>query len=177
MKALVSEYGARAAAFERAAHEIFAAHEQSGSRVVTLSASYATLTELNLRQTDLLKQALRCAENGLYRAAHVMAWAAFMDFLQEKLSSDGMVALRRERPAWKGADISEMAEYVPERQFVEVTKPLKLCTKNQMNALISLLARRNECAHPSEYYPGLNETLGYISELIQRLKVLATKTL
>jgi len=177
MDAVVREYGARAAAFQRAAHELLAGYETSAARGITLSRTYEDVEALNVRQGDLLKQALRCAEHGLYRAAHVMAWAAFMDYLEEKLSSDGLVRLRLERPKWAGADIHEIAEQVPEHQLIEVTKSLGLCTKNQMNALISLLRRRNECAHPSEYYPGLNETLGYISELMQRLATLAPKTL
>jgi hypothetical protein len=174
---LLRAYGAKVAAFERAAHSLLARHETSSSRVIELSQTYEDVAALNVRQGDLLKQALRCAEHGLYRAAHVMAWAAFMDFLEEKLSSDGLLKLRAERPKWQGADIHEIAEYVPERQLVEVTKPLGLCTKNGMNALISLLQRRNECAHPSAYYPGLNETLGYISELMKRLDSIAGKRL
>lgn len=41
-----------------------------------------------------------------------------------------------------------------------------------MKALHGLLNRRNECAHPSEYFPDLNETLGYIGELFKRIKQL-----
>jgi hypothetical protein len=39
-----------------------------------------------------------------------------------------------------------------------------------MRTLHGLLSRRNECAHPSEYFPDLNMTLGYISDLIDRIK-------
>jgi hypothetical protein len=177
MEELVREYGARAALFEQKAHAILALDEGSPSRAVVLSTTYEQLAELNVQQADLLSQALRCVEHGLFRAAHVMAWAAFMDYLEEKLSSDGLKALRVAYPKWKGVDIAEMAESVPERQFVEATRTLGLCTKNQMQALVSLLQRRNECAHPSSYYPEMNETLGYISELIKRLKTLAPKTL
>jgi hypothetical protein len=177
MDALVKEYGRRAAAFERESHHLLAGYESSTSRVIELSQTYRDVQTLNVRQADMLKQALRCAEHGLFRAAHVMAWAAFMDFLEEKLESDGLVRLKAERPKWRGSDIREMAEYVPERQLVEVTQQLRLCTKNQAQALVGLLQRRNECAHPSDYYPGLNETLGYISELMQRLATLADKDL
>ena len=174
---LVRSYGIRVAAFADEAHKIFARNETSTSRVIALSKTYEDVAALNVRQADMLKQALRCAESGIYRAAHVMAWAAVMDYIEEKLASDGLVALRQERPKWQGADIREMAEFVPERQLVEVLRPLGLATKNQVNALVSLLARRNECAHPTDYYPGLNETLGYISELMQRLATLVGKSL
>ncbi len=124
-----------------------------------------------------MKQSLRCTEEGLYRAAHVMAWAAFMDFLEEKFQSDGLVKLRAARTAWKGKNIEEVREYVNEYQLVEACQDLGLSTKNEVKALLGLLNKRNECAHPSNYYPQLNETLGYISEVIQRIKTLQPKTL
>lgn len=165
----VRHYRVQALAFVDEAHRIFGQHEQSAeSRVVNLEKSYAALDQLNLRQDDLFRQALRCAEQGLYRAAHVMAWAAFMDFLEEALSRD-FKTLKALRPAWKGDSMEVMREYISEHQFVEATQPLGICTKNQMKALLGLLNRRNECAHPSDYYPGVNETLGFIAEVLQRL--------
>ena len=73
--------------------------------------------------------------------------------------------------------MAEMREYVPERQLVEVTQAVGLCTKNEAKALVGLLDRRNECAHPSAYFPQMNESLGYVSELLQRLRLLAPKQL
>src|SRR5258708_25108542 len=125
----------------------------------------------------MMRQALRCAENGLYRAADVMAWAACMDYIEDKLSEDGLVKLRAARPVWKGKDIHEMAEYVAEYQLVESLKALGLATKNETNALLDLLRRRNECAHPTGYLPQVNETLGYISEVLQRIARLSPKSL
>jgi len=164
--------------FELQAHALLAIHESSSkSRVVVLEDTYRSLGVLNLRQDDLMKQALRCTEAGLFRAAHVMAWAAFMDFLEEKFQSDGLVKLRAARTAWKGKNIEEMREYVNEFQLIEATLDLGLSTKNEVKALHGLLNKRNECAHPSNYYPQLNETLGYVSEVLQRIKTLQPKTL
>jgi hypothetical protein len=106
-----------------------------------------------------------------------MTWAGFMDFLEEKLASDGLVKVRAARPAWKGKDVEEMREHVSEHQLVEVAQVIGLCTKNQTKALLGLLNKRNECAHPSNYHPNLNEALGYISEVISRIKVLQPKTI
>jgi hypothetical protein len=176
--ARIRELIASAAEFERQAHALLAIHESvSKSRVVVLDQTYQSLGALNLRQDDLMKQSLRCTEEGLYRGAHVMAWAAFMDFLEEKFQSDGLVKLRAARTAWKGKNIEEMREYVNEYQLVEACQDLGLSTKNEVKALLGLLNKRNECAHPSNYYPQLNETLGYISEVIQRIKTLQPKTL
>lgn len=167
----------RAGEFQAVAHGILARHEAAQSRVVILEDTYAELGALTLKQDDLFRQGLRCAESGLFRAAHVMAWAAFMDFLEDKLASDGLVKVRTQRPAWKSHDMHELREYVPERQLVEVAQAIGLCSKNETQSLVGLLQRRNECAHPSEYLPGLNETLGYLSELIQRIRLLQPRVL
>jgi len=168
----------RAEAFRNDANAILGTHESAQkSRIILLEETYDKLALLNLKQDNLFKQALRCAENELYRAAHVMAWAACEDFIEEKLSEDGLVKLRAARPAWQGADIREMAEYIPERQFVDVMKVLGLTTKNETAAFVSLLQKRNECAHPTGYYPDLNQTLGYMSEILLRLKSLSLKSL
>jgi len=164
--------------FEQKAHALLAVHESaSQSRVVVLDQTYGSLGALNLKQDDLMKQALRCIEAGLYRAAHVMAWAAFMDFLEEKYQSDGLLKLRAARTAWKGKNIEEMREYVNEYQLVEASQVLGLSTKNEVKALLGLLNKRNECAHPSNYYPQLNDTLGYMSEILQRIKTLQPKSI
>ncbi|HEU5159784.1 MAG TPA: hypothetical protein VFU43_22505 [Streptosporangiaceae bacterium] len=153
-------------------------HESANvSRVVVLENAYNSLALLNIKQDDMMRQALRCAENGLYRAAHVMAWAACMDYIAEKLSADNLVALRAVRPGWRGRDIREIAEYIAEYQIVEALKAVGLATKNETNGLLGLLRRRNECAHPTGYLPQVNETLGYIDEILQRITKLAAKNL
>jgi hypothetical protein len=169
---------AKAQAFELEAHQILSRHESAvASRVVVLEQAYDSLALLNIKQDDIMRQALRCAENGLYRAAHVMAWAACMDYIEEKLAADHLAKLRSVRPNWRGRDIREMAEYIAEYQLVESLKAVGLTTKNETNALLDLLRRRNECAHPTGYLPQANETLGYIAEIIQRITKLAPKNL
>ena len=168
-----SEWVARVLAFENEAHAVLEVLEEAPSRVIALSSTYKELDILSLKQDDLFRQSLRCIETELYRAAHVLAWAAFMDFLEEKLASDGMKKLKAVRPKWSYDSMEDLREGVSEYQIIEAAKPVGLCTKNQVKALHGLLNKRNECAHPSDYYPGLNETLGYASELLQRIQQLA----
>jgi len=166
----------RARAFEKEAHAILAFEEAARSRVVNLTETYKALGGLTLKQDELFRQALRCVENGLFRAAHVMAWAGFMDFLEEKLGSDGFVSLGRVRPLWKLGtveDVRDQSDYA----IIEACRAMGLCDKTEMKALHGLLNKRNECAHPTNYFPGLNEALGYISELIQRVQALRPRTL
>jgi hypothetical protein len=167
----------RARAFERDAHTILSVHEAAPSRLVLLEDTYKRLTTLSIRQDELLRQALRCIENELFRAAHVMAWAGFMDFLEEKLASDGLKKLQGLRPKWKTGSIEDLREDVNEHQLIDAARDLGLCTKTEAKALHGLLNKRNECAHPSDYYPMLNDSLGYVSEVLQRIGQLQPRTL
>ena len=177
-EALVREYAGRLASFQTQAQAMLAQHETSRrSRVITLSTSYDDVSSLNVQQDELLKQALRCAEHGLYRAAHVMAWAAYVDCLMEKLASDGLVQLRALRSKWTFKDMADLAEQHTEYAFLEAARELRLLSKADFKALSGDLSRRNECAHPSGYLPGLNETLGYIAGLVQRIRNLEKKSL
>ena len=54
---------------------------------------------------------------------------------------------------------------------------LKLLTKAEEKILKGLLSKRNESAHPSGYKPGLNEALGYLSELLNRIPTIGLRTL
>lgn len=168
---------AQVRAFEKVAHKILSTQEASAeSRVISLDESYKRLAGLSVAQEDLFKQALRCASEGLYRAAHVMCWAALMDFILEGLESHGIKKLQIAYPKWQVTnDAHELAEYVSEAQLLLSLQKLTICKKNEVKALTGLLNKRNECAHPSEYLPALNETLGYISECFQRLENLKGK--
>lgn len=167
------------AGFEADAHTILGRHEASSkSRVITLDQSRRKLQGLSLRQQDLLVEALDCVEHGLFRAAHVSAWQAFMDLLQEKLASDGLVKVKAARIGWaKFATMDDLREEISEFQFVEVAKAVALVSRGEMKTLHGMLSTRTQCAHPSQYRPGLNEALGYVSDLISRMGQLQTKTL
>src|SRR5260370_29613078 len=102
----------RGSASQREAHLILSRHEAARSSVIRLEETYKRLGALSLRQDDLFRQALRCIEQDLYRAAHVMAWAAFMDFLEEKLASDGLATVRAVRPNWPAGTVEELRENV-----------------------------------------------------------------
>lgn len=168
---------ARVQAFEAEANLLFATFETSSTaRVMTLERSYEQLKLMNLRQDDLFRQSLRCTEHGLYRAAHVMCWAACMDFIHEVLDEFGIKSLLKLYPKWETTkNVSELAEYVPEAQLLNALSKAGLCTKNEVKALQGLLNKRNECAHPSSYLPGQNEALGYVSECLQRMSHLNSK--
>ena len=157
------------------AHRILATVESARARRFTLDASYRTLGRLSLKQDDLFRQALACVEHQLYRAAHVMAWAAFMDFLHEKLAQDGLRRLRQARQAWKVKHVEDLRTHA-DYQIIEAGEDCGLYGRTMKKALHGLLNRRNESAHPEEYYPSLNDTLGYVDELFKRLAMLRGRT-
>jgi len=163
--------------FEREAHLILSRHETAPSRVVLLEQSYKRLSGLSIIQDELFREALRCVENELFRAAHVMAWAGFMDYLENRVAQGGLPKLKQCRPNWKVKSIEDLREQVPEYQLIEAFSDIGFVTKNEKKSLLGLLNKRNECAHPSNYSPGLNETLGFISELLQRIEILKQKTI
>lgn len=163
----------RVDAFQREAHVVLGRHEESVSRVIKLKSSYERLSSLSLEQDDLLRQALRCVEHELFRAAHVLAWAALIDYVEKRLD---LTEVFRVRPKWKVVkSIEELREHVPEAQLIDVARDTGLLRKNEQKAFHGLLNKRNECAHPSSSYPDLNQTLGYISEILTRLEELENR--
>lgn len=166
----------RIATFRKVSSAALARVETSPARLITVEKSYNRIAGLSIKQDDLFRQALRCVENGLFKATHVMAWAAFMDFLHEKLAEDGLVKLQKARPNWKLTVLEDLREQ-SDFHLIEAARDIGFLRKTEQKALQGLLNRRNECAHPEDFYPGLNESLGYLSELIGRIETLKARKL
>jgi hypothetical protein len=175
MLEVLRELLTRAHAFENEAHRILAIHETTVYRVITIEDTYRTLTGLSLQQEILFREALRCVENQLFKAAHVMAWAAFMDYLEDKMIAEYLADIRVVRTKWSINSKEDLREQATEHQLITVCREVKLFGKNEEKAFQGLLNTRNECAHPSGYSPALNEALGYISQLLNRITTLQLK--
>ena len=159
----------RVADLEDEARAILATHEASGDRLISLEDSYAKLDGLTLAQDELFREALRAVQSGLFRAAHVLAWAGFVDFLHNLLWDEHGPALIAAMPNWKITSAEDLRTY-GEYQVIEAGKKVGAYGAAPMRALHGNLDRRNECAHPSNFYPDLNMTLGYVSDLIDRIR-------
>jgi len=92
-----------------------------------------------------------------------------MDFLEEKLAMDNFVRLNKVREKWKVRSVDNLRENHSDYQIIGAVQALDLCTENEEKALKALLTQRNESAHPSDYEPELNETLGYVSQILKRI--------
>lgn len=148
---------------------ILSTYESSPSRIITLEKSYEDLDALSLAQDELFRESLRAVEQGLYRAAHVLAWAGFMDWLHHHFVDHHLKAVQEAVPKWKIKKAEDFREH-SDFQVVEVGKSAKVYVDSTKRSLHGNLDRRNECAHPSDYYPDLNMALGYISDLTDRAR-------
>lgn len=158
--------------FHAEARQHLAVFESSSARTITLDQSYERLNGLTLKQDDLFRQALRCIEVEVFRAAHVMCWSATIDYLYSVIWTDGAAALISARSGWTITSASELRESHSDFAVIEAMKAAGYLTKGEEKAFKGLLSRRNECAHPSDFLPGLNETLGYLSESFKRVESL-----
>lgn len=156
--------------FEKVANAILLTHETSPARSIIIEQTYETLGRLSVKQDELLRQSLRCVESSLFRAAHVLSWAALMDYIEEKLGADGFVSLNAKRPAWNIKSLDDLRDVGSDFQIIEALRAVSLCSKVEDKALKGLLNKRNECAHPTDYFPDLNQTLGYLSEILNRIE-------
>jgi len=158
----------RIVALEVDAQRLLAVHESAPARAISLEDSYRRLGRMSVQQDELFREALRAVEVGLFRASHVLAWAGFVDFLHMRVAAQGGAALKAVRPNWTVKLAEDLRDYA-DFQVIEAGKELALYNKTVMKALHGLLNKRNEAAHPSDYFPDMNETLGYVSEIFHRV--------
>lgn len=169
---MLSNLAKRVIRFEAEAHKLLGAYEGSASRIVDARKSLDRVSALSVKQDDMLAQAVRCVEVQVFRAAHVLAFAAFVDYLHEIAARDNFVTLNAARPKWDIKSVEELRENHADYNFIEALEASNLIGKTERKVFHGLLARRNECAHPSDVYPDMNQSLGYLSEIIGRAETL-----
>lgn len=155
---------------------VLAQVESSPQRAITLTDSFGNLSKLSIKQDMLLREALYCVEQGLYRPAHVAAWTAFIDYFHEWLVPQYSQDLLTVRPKWKIVGSEDLRMY-GDFELIEAAKACGAVGKTFGKALQGLLNKRNECAHPEDYSPSLNDSLGYIDELFKRIANLQLRSL
>ena len=179
----VEEWAARVLKFETQAHGILSAYETSGSRVINLEKSFKRLKGLSVRQGELLEEALNDIKCGSLRSAHVMAWAAFIDHLEEKLASDGLIKVKaammtspnKYQKALKCNTMEEIREKIKEHEILDLAQETKLITGKDHAMLVGELTKRNQCGHPTSYKPSQNTTLGYVTGMMDWIETIKGK--
>lgn len=124
---------------------------------------------------EYLKEALGCYNNGLFRAAVLMVWAATMQHLY-------MVASRRPGglKAFEAANLKRLGGsknyrkirkgddflYLRDWDFIQFGEDAGMFNRNLRRKLHQRLELRNDCGHPTKYKPGRDETVVFIESLI-----------
>lgn len=170
--------------FQARAHDILSTHEASGSRVMSLEKSFGQLKGLSVRQGELLVEALNDIKCGSLRSAHVMAWAAFIDHLEEKMASDNLVKVNaamakspnKYQRALKCGTMEEIREKIKESDILDLAQETGLIKGNEHRLLIGLLTERNQCGHPTSYKLNQNTTLGYVNRMMTWIETIKGRT-
>ena len=134
----------------------------------------AQINGLKVTEADLFKG----IENEIYGAAHVVAWIGFMDYLGDQLTDYGIkevIAKKDNLSKLNIENIDDLREIVTDYAIIIMLREIKIFSKLEMTSIHGLLSKRNECAHPTNYRPGLSETLGYVNELLKRIKEIESK--
>lgn len=144
------------------------------SRAFNAHESLKRVGELSFEQADSLKQAVRCVEADLHKAAIVMAWTALADLLYD-YGGQKIHSIQAVRPKWKCSDRQTLCEDQGDYAIISALKEAKCISKADMKSLHGLLHQRNQCAHPSDYFPTPNQALGYIDAVISEAGKLLKK--
>jgi hypothetical protein len=124
---------------------------------------------------DYLVEAVSCYENGLYRAAILMVWAACMEHLYitasghangvkefQKANFDRFRTSRNYREIMKKDDFL----YLGESNWLLLAEDAAMMNKNARQLLVERLNLRNKCGHPTKYVVGREETVVFIERLL-----------
>jgi hypothetical protein len=173
---VLRDYVIRLQYFQQDAHKILSIHESAiKSRAIILEDTIEKLSNLSLKQDELFRESIRCIENELFRASVVLAWSGFIDYIFEKISVEGFHKIKGSRSNWKYDSSEKMIENQSDYSIIEALKEAKLITKDDMKAFQGYLNTRNNCAHPSDYFPDKNETIGYLSGLLNQIRRLQNR--
>lgn len=187
MENSVEDLASRALNFKARADDIFSIHESSRSRVMNVDRSRKQLKGLSIKQEELLDEALKCVGCGAFRAVHVMAWAAFSDFLLERLTSGGMVKLkstldasqnrRKFQPIIDCSSVEEIRENVKDWLVIDAAVELGLISAKESPILHGERSKRNQCSHPTDYKVNQNTALGYVNGLMHWIEVIKSRSI
>ncbi|WP_170358300.1 hypothetical protein [Ruegeria arenilitoris] len=161
--------------FEKEAQLLFEPFDTSFKpRAYSAEQTLSDLRDLTVVQADFLKQGVRSVENSLFRGAIVIAFCAPSDLCAD-LAARRSKEVLGVRAKWSYSSKHELLESYPDFQIFDALKDAKVVSKSENKTLHSLLHRRNECAHPSDFSPNADEALGYIRETMRIVDKLSKK--
>jgi hypothetical protein len=124
---------------------------------------------------DYLREAVSCYEQGLYRGAVLMVWAATIQHLYLVIAArpGGLKAFESANKTRFGASRSyrqlknvDDFLYMREADFIQLGEDAGLFNRNARKMLGERLTLRNLCGHPTRYQPGREEVVIFIESLL-----------
>jgi hypothetical protein len=122
-----------------------------------------------------LEEAVTCYEQGLYRAAILMVWAAVIQHLYSTVGSHrgGVAAFEAANQARFGSSRNYRAIkkqddllYMGERDFITLGEDAGMYNRNARKILHERLELRNLCGHPTGYRVGREQTVVFVESLL-----------
>ncbi|WP_139184206.1 hypothetical protein [Tsukamurella pulmonis] len=126
------------------------------------------------KYADYLREAVSAYENGLYRAAILMTWAATIEHLYGVVAGrkNGVKDIQAKNLSRYGSSKnyrevkkSDDLLYLSESQFIQLGEDVGMYNRNARQVLIERLNLRNRCGHPTGYKPGREEAVVFIESL------------
>ncbi len=122
---------------------------------------------------SFIKEAVRCYESKLLRAAVVMSWLAAVHVLKLYVVEHHLVAFNnaaaKSEGKWKPAVTTDDLGLMTERRFLDRLQEISMIGQNVKNSLIHALDLRNGCGHPNSLKVGDNAVAHHIETIIQNV--------
>lgn len=122
-----------------------------------------------------LKEAIDCYENGAYRGAVLMVWAATVEHIYSAIANQqsGFKTLEKHNAArfgqsstYKKLRKKDDLLYLSDQNFFQLCEDAGVFNKNARKLLTEKLDTRNRCGHPTGYVIGREEAVVFIESLI-----------
>ena len=139
--------------------------QYSRARAATVEETLRMIAKGSPLQAELLSEAAKAVQAGLYRSAIVAAFAAATDSLLTRIERRG-VSIVFATQTWSASTVEELRETHSEYRIAEAAKQARVITKTQMKTYHGLLHRRNRAAHPTGFTPSMDEALGFANEAL-----------
>ncbi len=123
---------------------------------------------------NYVREAIKCYEYGLHRAAVILSWMATIHVLksrivENRLSDFNIEAKRVFGTKWKVAINEDDIGKMKERDILDRMEAISMIGKNTKIALIACLDLRNSCGHPNSLVVGENATAAHIETLLNNV--------
>jgi hypothetical protein len=117
-----------------------------------------------------VEEAIRCFENGFYRAAIVLSWigavAVLHDHVIKNMLSNFNTEAKRRDQKWRDAKSPDDLGRMKEGEFLDILETLSAIGKNVKAELKNCLDRRNGCGHPNSLKIGESTVAHHLEILL-----------